>query len=199
MTTNPVDRALRKVVEESGMDISFYARATPDGRQLRIERTLGTRTEALHDLVVRGGTGLGGKAMVLRNPVAVDDYVNARTISHHYDQPVTLEGLRSIMAVPVVVAGRVHGVLYAALRRRLSIGDRAKHAAMTVVRETERLLARLAARRPASIIHSGLSEREYEVLCHVALGLGNAEIAHRMGLVPGTVKAYLRSVMRKLN
>lgn len=242
--TSVVDRALHRVREESGMDIAFCARVMPGSRQLVIERTLGTCTETLHGLVIRGGTGLGGKAMVLRQPVAVDDYVRARSISHHYDQAVTVEGLHAIMAVPLVVTGRVQGVLYSAWRRRLGIGDRAKFAVMTVARDTERLLTQPSAsaeqRRPnradepselyadlSSIIdrvddlgiraeltgirdrlaepyrvanvQSGLSEREYEALCHAALGLGNAQIAERMGLVPGTVKAYLRSVMRKLN
>lgn len=242
--TKVVDPVLRSVREECGMDVAFCARVTPGGRQLVIERTLGTCTEALDRLVVRGGTGLGGKAMVLRKLVAVDDYVNARSISHHYDQAVALENLHAIMAVPLVAAGRVQGVLYGASRRRLGIGDRAKHAAMTVARETERLLAqpavaagqrgpdrtdeqsavyadlssiidrvddsriraeltdiraRLAARQHIANAPSGLSEREYEVLCHAGLGLGNAQIAERMGIVPGTVKAYLRSVMRKLD
>ena len=242
--TNVVDRALHRIREESGMDVAFCARVTPGGRQLVIERTLGTCTEALHGLVVRGGTGLGGKAMVLRQPVAVDDYVRARSISHHYDQAVAAEGLHAIMAVPLVVTGRALGVLYAAWRRRLGIGDRPKFAVMTVARDAELLLAQPSSsaqqRRPVradgpSALHadlssiidrvddhrirselmdirtrlaeghrvaaaqSGLSEREYEALCHAALGLGNAEIAERMGLVPGTVKAYLRSVMRKLD
>ena len=242
--TKVADQALRRVLEESGMDVAFCARVTPGGRQLVIERTLGTSTDALHRLEVRGGTGLGGKAMVLRKPVAVDDYVRARSISHHYDQPVAVEGLHAIMAVPLVVTGQVQGVLYAAWRRRLGIGDRAKFAVMTVARDAERLLARdsapaeqrrperagepstlyadlssiidrvddlriraeltdirtrLAERHRVANVRSGLSEREYEALCHAALGLGNAEIAERMGLVPGTVKAYLRSVMRKLD
>lgn len=235
--TKVVDLALRRVLDESGMDVAFCAQVTSGGRQLVIDRTLGTRTDALHRLVVRGGTGLGGKAMVLRKPVAVDDYVRARSISHQYDQAVAVEGLHAIMAVPLVVTGRVRGVLYSAWRRRLGIGDRAKFAVTTVARDAERLLAqpsaelagepsslhadltsiidrvddlhlraelmdiraRLADRHRAATVRSGLSEREYEALRHAALGLGNAEIAERMGLVPGTVKAYLRSVMRKLD
>jgi len=243
-----IDRALGRFVNDIGMDVAFGGPVTAGGRQLVIRRTLGARTTALHDLVVRGGTGLGGKAMVLRQPVAVNDYVDARSISHHYDQPVSLEGIHSILAVPLVTSGRVNGILYAALRQRVGIGDRTTRAAMTVARETERILsqaarsdtattqlrhpglaertsalcadlrsiidrvvdpviraeledirARLAAPPRAGAVCPVLSEREYEVLCHAALGLGNAEIAGCMGLAPGTVKAYFRSVMRKLD
>lgn len=49
--------------------------------------------------------------------------------------------------------------------------------------------------------HSGvlpLSPRELDVLAMVAVGCGNAEAARRLGLLPETVKSYLRSAMRKL-
>ncbi|WP_039738412.1 helix-turn-helix domain-containing protein, partial [Saccharomonospora halophila] len=44
-----------------------------------------------------------------------------------------------------------------------------------------------------------LAPRERDVLAEVARGLTNAEIAERLALRPETVKAYLRSAMRKLD
>jgi DNA-binding CsgD family transcriptional regulator/putative methionine-R-sulfoxide reductase with GAF domain len=49
--------------------------------------------------------------------------------------------------------------------------------------------------------HAGLtplSPRELDVLAMVAVGCGNAEAARRLGLLPETVKSYLRNAMRKL-
>jgi DNA-binding CsgD family transcriptional regulator/GAF domain-containing protein len=43
-----------------------------------------------------------------------------------------------------------------------------------------------------------LSPRELDVLAVVAAGCGNAETARRLGLLPETVKSYLRNTMRKL-
>ena len=43
-----------------------------------------------------------------------------------------------------------------------------------------------------------LSPRELDVLSYVATGCTNAEAAERLGLLPETVKSYLRSAMRKL-
>ncbi|TDD66386.1 LuxR family transcriptional regulator [Actinomadura darangshiensis] len=43
-----------------------------------------------------------------------------------------------------------------------------------------------------------LSPRELDVLSYVAIGCTNAEAAERLGLLPETVKSYLRSAMRKL-
>ncbi|MEV0704290.1 LuxR C-terminal-related transcriptional regulator [Saccharopolyspora sp. NPDC050389] len=44
-----------------------------------------------------------------------------------------------------------------------------------------------------------LSPRELDVLSQIALGCSNAETARRLSLQPETVKAYLRSAMRKLD
>ncbi|MGI5165858.1 response regulator transcription factor [Spirillospora sp. CA-253888] len=44
-----------------------------------------------------------------------------------------------------------------------------------------------------------LSPRELDVLSQVAVGCTNAEAAQRLGLLPETVKSYLRSAMRKLD
>jgi LuxR family transcriptional regulator, regulator of acetate metabolism len=43
-----------------------------------------------------------------------------------------------------------------------------------------------------------LSPRELDVLAMVAVGCGNAEAARRLGILPETVKSYLRNTMRKL-
>lgn len=51
-----------------------------------------------------------------------------------------------------------------------------------------------ASRRPPV-----LSPRELDVLSYVAIGCTNAEAAERLGLLPETVKSYLRSAMRKLD
>lgn len=52
--------------------------------------------------------------------------------------------------------------------------------------------------RPPVTPRPPLSARELDVLSYVAIGCTNAEIAHQLGLLPETVKSYLRSAMRKL-
>ena len=44
-----------------------------------------------------------------------------------------------------------------------------------------------------------LSERELEVLDLMALGMSNKEIAARLIVAPGTIKAHAASIYRKLN
>ncbi len=43
--------------------------------------------------------------MVAGRPLSVADYRNASTITHDYDAPVLTEGIRSVLAVPVIVDG----------------------------------------------------------------------------------------------
>ena len=52
---------------------------------------------------------------------------------------------------------------------------------------------------PRSRAGSAVSAREYDVIRLVATGLTNGEIGEQLHLSPNTVKAYLRTVMRKLD
>ncbi|MFG3261715.1 helix-turn-helix transcriptional regulator [Streptomyces bobili] len=62
---------------------------------------------------------------------------------------------------------------------------------------SQRLAGLGTAQKPQAI--SPLSPREIDALAQVALGCSNVEAAARLSLRPETVKAYLRSAMRKLD
>lgn len=110
-------------------------------RQFRISELSGTGTDTLRGLVIAAGHGLGGKALAMGRPYTVTEYRTSRAISHEYDAAVAAEGLRSVLAVPVVVHRRVRGVLYGALRRPWALGDRPLAVALDAVRELEQALA----------------------------------------------------------
>lgn len=46
---------------------------------------------------------------------------------------------------------------------------------------------------------AALTPREVEVLKHVAAGLANKEIAHKLGTADGTVKIHVQNILSKLN
>ncbi|SCK45620.1 LuxR family transcriptional regulator [Streptomyces sp. WMMB 322] len=248
--------ALSRLRRTTEIPVAF-AGMTGEGRGFRITEMTGTTTQALRGLAIAPGNGLGGKAVALARPASVTDYRSSRVISHEYDAAVAAEGLRSVLAVPVVVRRRVRGVVYAALRESLALGDRALDTAADAVRELEQTLAvreeaqrltqaqqapvedpraweevreahaelrTLAQRLPEGELRrellgacgrlatacgpqgSGkgaeeevsLTPREVDVVSCVAGGGTNAAVAARTGLKPETVKAYLRSAMRKL-
>jgi two-component system, NarL family, response regulator LiaR len=47
--------------------------------------------------------------------------------------------------------------------------------------------------------HAALSERETEVLCLVARGLANKQIARELGITPSTIKCHVGSILGKLD
>ncbi|WP_338783984.1 helix-turn-helix transcriptional regulator [Streptomyces sp. DG1A-41] len=240
-----IRNALLRLRRATGLPVAFGG-LMEAGRQMRISELSGTATHALRSLVVTPGNGLGGKTVVLVRPCVVTDYSVSRQISHEYDAPVAVEGLRSVLAVPVVVRHSVRGVLYGALRTALPLGGRMLDEAVEAARDVERaLVVREEARSLAAEGGAGagreqvreahaalralapkiadpglraelldacalltaesapsdrvrLAPREVDVLACVAAGATNAVAAERLGVTPETVKAYLRTAMRKL-
>lgn len=246
--------ALARLRRTTGLPVAFGGLVEPGRQQVRISELSGTATPALSSLAVTAGNGLGGKALALARPCAVTDYSSSRQISHEYDGPVSAEGLRAVVAVPVVVRRRVRGVLYGALRAAQPLGDRVLGLAVQAARDVEQALVvreeageLLAAARPqpgpdsasgaaweqvreahaalralapriadpalraellqaCSLLTAGpdpaapvrLAPRELDVLACVAAGATNAAAARQLGVTAETVKAYLRSAMRKL-
>ncbi|ANH94176.1 MULTISPECIES: LuxR C-terminal-related transcriptional regulator [unclassified Streptomyces] len=132
--------ALVRLRHATGLPVAFGGLVEPGRPRVRISELTGTSTLALSALAVVSGNGLGGRAVALARPCAVTDYSLSRQISHEYDGPVAAEGLRSILAVPVVVRRRVRGVLYGALRTAHPLGDRTLSAAVAAARDVEQAL-----------------------------------------------------------
>ncbi|MFG2934533.1 response regulator transcription factor [Streptomyces sp. NPDC048282] len=132
--------ALARLRRATGLPIAFGGLVEAGRTRVRISELTGTNTAALRSLAVTSGNGLGGKAVALARPCAVTDYSVSRQISHEYDIPVAAEGIRSVLAVPVVVRRRVRGVLYGALRSAQPLGDRTLGAAVAAARDVEQAL-----------------------------------------------------------
>ncbi|WP_062649042.1 helix-turn-helix transcriptional regulator [Streptomyces maremycinicus] len=149
--------ALARLRRTTGLPVAFGGLLEPGRQRMRISEFSGAAGLALRGLAVTSGNGLGGKAVALARPCAVTDYSLSRQISHEYDAAVAEEGLRSVLAIPVIVRRRVRGVLYGALRRAEPLGDRTLTAAVQAARDVEQALvvgdeARdlLTAARPAA-------------------------------------------------
>ncbi|MFF7852951.1 LuxR C-terminal-related transcriptional regulator [Streptomyces sp. NPDC007904] len=167
--------ALARLRRATGLPVAFGGLVEPGRRHVRISELSGTATPALRALAVTSGNGLGGKAVALARPCAVTDYSVSRQISHEYDLAVAAEGLRAVLAVPVVVRRRVRGVLYGALRAAQPLGDRTLGLAVQAARDVEQALVvreeageLLAAARPEPDPASGVA-RERMREAHAAL------------------------------
>jgi DNA-binding NarL/FixJ family response regulator len=96
--------------------------------------------------------------------------------------------------VRALQAGAAGYLLKSALRKELLSSIQAVHAG------ARRSLSReIASELAEHLLDEALSDREIEVLRHVAAGESNRSIALDLGLTETTVKSHMKSVMAKLN
>ncbi|MFI7114892.1 response regulator transcription factor [Amycolatopsis sp. NPDC049868] len=133
-------RALIRMRQVTGLPLAFGGEITTD-RRVKLSQIAGTSTGALRGVTLEYGRGLGGKAVAVRRPVVVNDYVRSPGISHHYDHIIVAEELRAMVAVPVVVGRTVRGVLYGALRSSVPLGDLVVQSVVEAARDLEQSLA----------------------------------------------------------
>ncbi|MFD1660077.1 GAF domain-containing sensor histidine kinase [Streptomyces caeni] len=113
--------AARRARVVTGADISLVGQVEDEGVAV-LRSWAGTQHRGLHGLVVPCGLGLGGKVLATGRPCVVRDYARSRSITHHFDEPITAEGIQSMLGVPVRHAGRVIGVIYVAHRDGAAFG-----------------------------------------------------------------------------
>lgn len=136
-----IARGVRRLRVTSGADLVFGGPVETGrgGRQAVGIRTLeGNLGRSLAGLRVVAGVGLGGKALALGRPVLIRDYFNSPEIVHDYDDAVAPERIATVLAVPVVVAGDLRGLLYVASRTDVPLTRAVVGQAVAVSRSIER-------------------------------------------------------------
>ncbi len=119
----PMTRALKHLLATTGVSLAFGGPVTSDG-SVKLDCFAGQTVGALPGVELMQGEGLGGKAAAVQSGITVNDYIDARTITHRYDPIIRAEGLRSLVAVPVIVNRQVVGMMYGAFRTFDIIGGR---------------------------------------------------------------------------
>lgn len=112
----------RRIRELGPFDMSLVGRVETGNRMVH-RSWQGTMSTALHRLVVPEGLGLGGKSIAQRRPVWVPDYQSSNAITHEFDELVAQEGLRAMLAVPMIYDREVLGAVYVGIRSQASFGD----------------------------------------------------------------------------
>jgi two-component system nitrate/nitrite response regulator NarL len=72
------------------------------------------------------------------------------------------------------------------------------HGALVLEDNIAGLLAH-ALNAPPPVLHAGFTEREREILCLLADGRSNKQIARLLGISDATVKVHIKHLLRKLN
>lgn len=125
--------ALRRAKAETQLPVVFSGDYS--GKVLKLNRFIGMRTDGLKNLGVSPGAGLGGRCAATAQSLFVSDYTTSEGISREYVDTVREEGLRAMIAVPVVVNRRVRAVLYGAVREATNFGDSIRGALMDTAKD----------------------------------------------------------------
>lgn len=123
-------RAVGDLAHRTGLPVAFggFERAGA----IDVTSVIGNRTPHLAGLVVQPTKGLGGRAFVEKRPRLALDYRSSRNITHDYDRAVLGEGISTLFAVPVLVAGRARGVLYCGSWSQSPFGESTARTALQV-------------------------------------------------------------------
>jgi DNA-binding CsgD family transcriptional regulator len=124
--------ALLRLRAATGVDATMAGPVALAGRRLVVTNLHGLLTSTMHGLVVTPGAGIGGKALQMARPVAVNDYLHSTAVSHHFDHKVAQEHIHGAFAVPVPVGRDIRAVLYGLARTTQPLGDRVLATAATV-------------------------------------------------------------------
>ncbi|GAA1138696.1 MULTISPECIES: LuxR C-terminal-related transcriptional regulator [unclassified Microbacterium] len=125
-----VARAVRELATRTRFPVAFGG-LVEEG-VVRVTSIVGNRTHSLDGLRVRPERGLGGRAMMEQRPRMTSDYGSSQQITHDYDGFVLGEGIRTLLALPIVVSGRPRGVLYAGAWDETPVGGVTTAPAMQV-------------------------------------------------------------------
>ncbi|MQY31816.1 HTH-type transcriptional activator RamA [Nocardia sp. RB56] len=116
-------RALNRVQAATGVSLAFGG-AVLDQGDVQLRYFAGPTAGALTGVTLKVNEGLGGRSVALMRPIALRDYFESDRITHRYDPLIRVEGLRSLVAIPIIIARRPVAILYGAFRGVQVVGDR---------------------------------------------------------------------------
>jgi signal transduction histidine kinase len=147
-------RMVANVPELAGVDLAWVGE--PDGEdQIVLRHSVQAETNVLEGLVVPAGVGLGGRVLLARRPLWVSDYCTAPDITHQFAAQAEIEGVKGMIAVPIMHDGQMLGVLYGATRYKREFGDIAAQA-----------LEKVAYRTAAALVVAERARHAEEVAMH---------------------------------
>lgn len=118
-----ISAAVHTFHQQSGVPVALGAQVFPP-TEIRIIEGCGLRTDAMRNLRIDSGSGVGGRVFSTQRVMGVTDYLRSQSISHELDAYVQEEGIRSLAAAPVVVQREVRAVLYAGVHAAVRLSDR---------------------------------------------------------------------------
>jgi signal transduction histidine kinase/CheY-like chemotaxis protein len=145
--TSVLETITRHSRDVLGADIACVAAVNPGTKAATMVSIAGARTDALRELRVPAGRGLGGEVLATGRAVAVVDCSKDPRIAEEHSDLLRREGIVSTLVVPISRKGHTTGLLYVANRRATVFG-----------RQDEDTLNHLAAQAAIAIENARLYE-----------------------------------------
>jgi signal transduction histidine kinase len=194
-----VSRMVATIPALAGVKMAWIGE--PDGEdRIVLGNSVNTKFGLVEGLVVPTGVGLGGKVLAARRPLWVSDYLTSRDITHHFRTQASVEGMRAMIAVPIIHDGRLLGVLYGANEEETEFGDRTAQALEQVAARTA--AAQVVAERALHAAEVAVHEERRRVALELhdtvgamlfTLGAGIRRLGDEPGL-DATVRARLSTI-----
>jgi DNA-binding CsgD family transcriptional regulator len=200
------EEVLRRAVEAArricDADAAFVA-VRDDRGDCRVCVRHGFREPDWDSIVIASGRGISGLVLADRRPRTCHDYDRDRSFTRDFAPLMARERLRAAGVVPIddLTTGRADpkplGLIAVTSTQLGAPGDQI----MTELHRAAEMAAvglQRVGRRAVAQADSAISPRELQVLRLLEQGCSNAIIARRLIISETTVKAHLRSILRKL-
>lgn len=99
-------------------DIAYIALLDKTRGSIFVRVSSGTRTPEFLNLEQKLGKGIGGVVAKIKKPIIVSDYKTERRRDPDVEELIDKEGIRSLIAAPLLMEQETIGVLYVAMRTK---------------------------------------------------------------------------------
>lgn len=170
----------------SGSEINVVAEAASGNEALRMAKESQPDVMLL-DIRMPDGDGLSALQQIKQEHPALPVLMLST-----YDNPTYVSRAVTLGASGYILKGSGREKLIQSIRAA------AEGEATWTREEMRRMTGAMAAPRAAGDLEAALTQRETEVLTHLAHGLTNKQIAERLGISYETVKEHVQHILRKI-
>jgi DNA-binding CsgD family transcriptional regulator len=199
-TTTRMQIALYQLLSSFQLDVMYTKAQTQNPREFQLGLRLGLRSDTYSYHTMHLPFGQGGLAWTHSAPIWTNDYFRDNRFQSY--RIVGTEGIRSILCVPFIHAGFL---IYGAKRSQNAFSEDVAKLLIEAI-ETLWLRTRKAtfcneqsiSGKPLLYRSYDCSEREWNILYLLTLGLSDEEMAEILHIEASTIRFHLRRLQRKL-
>jgi len=187
-----VNRMINQVPEMAGVDMAFFGTPSADD-QIVLHRPVNA-SDAVEGLTAPIGATLAGKVLAERRLLWVCDYRAAAGITDHFKTAAETEGMKAVIAAPMIRDGKLIGVLYGANRRGTDFGDRTAMALEEIA--ARMMMAQTVAERAHHAAEVAVHKERRRLALHLHDNVGAVLFSLRSGIQRLSDEPQLDAVVR---